>query len=387
MAGLILNIMPCVLPVIPLKILSIVDQAGQNRRRGVTLGLAYAGGIWSFFILLAIVSFALRASLGRLLALNEMLAYPPVVIALSLIFTAMALNLFGLFTVSFGGSLASGERRSGHLGSVSMGFITAVLATPCSFAIIASVLAWAQTQPALLGALVMVLIGFGMALPHVLLTSFPKLLEKLPAPGVWMEHFKHAMGFVLLGVAVYVLLFLQDGAWIVRVALYAVIFGLCIWAAGTWVNFNTPAPRKWAVRIVALLVAVAAGWLLLGGPKDSVIDWREYDPAAVERLAGSDRPVLIKFTASWCTECKILDYRVFNRPATAEAFERHNVAAFVGDVTRTGMPARDLLYGQFNQSPPFTVIYPAGGGEPIALAGDFEPEQLYEALDAAAGGG
>lgn len=383
LAGLIFNIMPCVLPVIPLKILSIVEQARHSRRRSVTLGLAYAGGIFTFFLVLGVLSAALRAALGRLLSVNELLAYPPAVIALVLLFVAMALNLFNVFTVSFGGSLAAGGQGGGHGGSWFMGLITAILATPCSFGPLAAVLGWAQVQPAWLAGVMFVVIGAGMALPHVVLTSFPGLLAKLPRPGPWMEYFKQGMGFLLLGVAVFLLTFLGD-AWRPWVAGYAVVLAACIWMAGMWVGYNTPPVRRWVVRAVALALAVAAGLWMLQPPRPPAIEWRTFDRQALQAAHEDGQIVLVEFTAAWCVECRILEATTWDDPSLADELDRRNVAAFQGDITVEGTPAWEMLKLQLQGNPPLTVIWPPGDRPPIRLVGLYSREQLLSALDAAA---
>ncbi|MHC4986196.1 MAG: cytochrome c biogenesis protein CcdA, partial [Planctomycetota bacterium] len=208
LAGLILNIMPCVLPVIPLRILSIVDSAGGSRRRYVTLGLAFAAGVMVFFVGLAGVSVVLRLAFDQLFSWGRHFEIVWFRAAMGLLMVALAANLFGAFNVIVPRRIAelderASARKGGHLGAGGMGLMLAILATPCSFALLISVLAWAQAQSLTLGTLAILLVGAGMAAPHALLAAFPKLADYLPRPGRWIELFKHAMGFAVLGVAVW----------------------------------------------------------------------------------------------------------------------------------------------------------------------------------------
>ncbi|MCK4277187.1 MAG: thioredoxin family protein, partial [Phycisphaerae bacterium] len=387
LAGLILNVMPCVLPVIPLRIVSIVQMATGSRRRFVTLGLAFAGGIMLFFAALGTVNIILHLVTDRAFNWSEHFQSPGVRIALALLIVALAANLFGLFTVTVprrvAGIEAGADRRKGHLGTVGMGLMMAILATPCSFAILALALAWAQLQPLWLGTLTILLIGVGMASPHALLTAAPNLLSVLPKPGVWMEKLKQTMGFVLLPVAVWLIGTLTSDSYVVWVIAYAVVvvFGLWIW--GTWVRYDAPLRRKVIVRGPAVAMVVLAGWWMLRPPLPLAV---QFDPFDAERIASAgrdDTPVLVKFTASWCLSCKWVDAAIYDDPAVAQQLTERGVVAMKGDVTNRSSPASKFLAANFGGAPPLTVIYASGARSPILLEGKFSKAELTEALGAA----
>ena len=385
LAGLILNIMPCVLPVIPLKVLGIFQQARESRRRALTLGMAFCGGILAFFVGLAILNAVLRLTVGTGYQWGDIFKYPWAVIGLALLMVVLALNLFGVFTVSFGGRLASGGPREGHAGSVFMGFLAALLGIPCSFAILTAVLVWAQTQSLPIGTIVLLLIGVGMAAPYALLTASPRLLARLPKPGPWMEHFKHAMAFPLLAVAVWLIWVLGDPKWMARVAGFAVVLSLCILMAGRWVNFASPPRRRWGVRIAAGMLAVLAGSWLLPPPAPPPVSWQDFSTQQFEAARQSGKIVLIDFTADWCGTCKTVEALVYDRQSTADSFQQRGVVAFRGDVTRHDQPANALLKQLREPGIPVTVVYPPGDGQrPIRLHGIFSQQELFKALDQAA---
>jgi thiol:disulfide interchange protein len=384
LAGLILNVMPCVLPVIPLRILSIVQMARDSRRRFVTLGLAFAGGILLFFVALAGVNAVLRGTLGQTVDLNEHFKYPPVRIAIAMILVALAANLFGVFHVVVPSSVASlgdrPRRRGGHAASAGMGLMMAVLATPCSFAVLATALAWAQLQPLWVGTAALGLIGAGMAAPHAVLAAFPDLLKRLPKPGRWMELLKQAMGFVLLPVVIWLLGTLSTEAYPFWVAAWAVVLVFCLWAWANWVRYDALWPRKLLVRGSAVLLAVAAGVFMLRPAEPLATTFQPYDPAALAAAREADRPVLVKFTASWCTSCRAVDYAVYDDPRVARQIAARGVLALKADVTNSDSPSARFLYRRVQGAPPLTVLF-LPDDRTVRLVGKFDKSKLLDVLE------
>jgi thiol:disulfide interchange protein DsbD len=388
LAGLILNVMPCVLPVIPLRVLSIVQMAGESRRRYVTLGLTFAAGVLLFFVAVAGVNVALRLTVGRALRWSEHYQLPAVRIALTMVVVALAANLFGLFHVVVPrrvAAMGAGERkRQGHLASLGMGLMLAILATPCTFAVLTGTLAWAQLQPLWLATLAFVLIGVGMAAPHALLCAFPQLVRRLPKPGRWMELLKQTMGFLLLLAGVYLLSTLGDDPYPAWVAGFAVILAMGLWVWGTWVRYDAPLVRKIAARGIVAGVVIAAGWWMLPPPKPLAVPFEPFDPARITELRDDGYLVLLKFTASWCTSCKVVDATVYNNQHVAEALRERGVVAIKADVTNLDSAASKYMKQRFDRSaPPLTVILSAGDGPPVLLEGQFPKDKLLDALNQA----
>jgi len=389
LAGLILNVMPCVLPVIPLRIVSLVQMAGASRRRYVTLGLAFAGGIMLFFVILAAANAGLRLAAQQAFNWGEHFQLPAVRIGLALVVIALAANLFGLYTVVVPRAVAGIEartagRRGGHLGSIGMGLMMAILSTPCSFAILALALAWAQLQPLWLGTVAILLIGAGMAAPHALLSAFPELLSVMPKPGPWMEKLKQTMGFALLPVAVWLIGTLTEDSYVAWVFAYGVVLTFGLWVWGSWVRYDAPFRRKLAVRGAVVLMLVVSGWWMLRPPKPLAVRFEAFDVGRIDSARRQGRTVLVKFTAAWCLSCKVVDAMIYNDPEIAEQLARRAVVAIKADVTDAETTASKYLTDRFGGSPPLTVIYPPGHAEPILLEGKFSRRQLLEALDRAA---
>ncbi len=384
LAGLALNIMPCVLPVIPLRILSLVDMARESRRRIVLLGLTFAGGMVLFFIGVAAVSAAVRAATGQAVNLSDHFQLEWVRLLLALVVVALAANLFGVFNVVVPSRLAGvgqagPQAGGGYARSAGMGLMMAVLATPCSFAILVGAMAWAQVQPLWLGSLAIVLIGVGMAAPHALLTSFPSLLAKLPRPGAWMEYFKQSMGFLMLLVAVWLFSTFSDDAYPFWLIAFAVVLAMGLWIWANWVRYDAPLARKLVVRGIAVAIVVAAGLWMIPRPTPLAVEFEPFSRARINEARAEGSPVLVKFTASWCTKCQVLDYTVFDSPEVARALQEAGVVAVRADVTAKGTPASEYLR-QVGGAPPLTRIFPPGGGPAIRLEGSYSKEKLLEVL-------
>ncbi len=380
LAGLILNIMPCVLPVIPLKVLSIFEQAKESKARCVALGLSFCLGILLFFAGIAVLNIVLRLGYGAVFQWGDHFRNPLFLIAMSLLLVVLALFMFGVFTVTVPSSISGrAAPRKGHAGSIAMGLLAAVLSTPCSFAILTTAFAWAQTQRLPTSTLAIMMIGVGMAAPYAILTSIPALLKHLPRPGRWMELFKQSMGFVLLIVAVWLLTALpanrQPG-----VMYFAAILAFCVWMWGGWVTLTTPGPRRRTVRTVALIIAVAAAAWLLPEPK-SYIDWRQYDRTLIDQAVKGQKPVLIEFMADWCITCKAVEKTVYHRKDIAELIKQKGVLPIKADTTLDDSPATIDLKDRYKEpGVPVTILFVPGQTEPKRFHGLIIGGDLKKAL-------
>lgn len=383
LAGLSINIMPCVLPVIPLIIMRLVKQASESGPRRVALGLAFCGGIILFFAAFAVISAIIQLSTGVALDLNSIYRNPTAVITLFLFIVLFALVLMDVLTISLPGSVAGKQGGgSGFAGSVGMGFFAGILSTPCSGAVIGAVLVWAQTQPPEVSAAALVLMGVGMALPYAILVSVPKLLDYVPKPGTWMEIFKKTGGFLLLIIAAKFMLAALTKDHLINVLLYSVIFAFAVWMWGTWVSFSTPQGKKWTVRLIALAIAVVAGFWLLPAPKQSQIQWEHYDPAIVQAALENDEPVLIKFTADWCTNCKVVEKNVYKDSAIAAFLDERGFVTIKADTTQEDYQATVDYKAVFKEAGnvPNTILLNPDTKTITKLRGIFTQEELKQAI-------
>ena len=377
-AGLILNIMPCVWPVIPIIVMRIWNQAQENRAKSVGLGLAFCGGIILFFACLAGLNIVMQVVFESTFEWGDQMRSTPMIIGLTLVLIVFALFMFDVFVIGIPASVsAKAGAGNGVGGSVGMGFLAALLSTPCSGAILAAALVWAQLQHLLVGTLAILLIGVGMSLPYIILTSVPGLLKKMPRPGGWMEKVKLGLGFLLLIIAVKFFKAVPENMKI-NVLNYAVILSMCVWIYG-WVNYTTPKLKKNLTHLIAIGLAVAAGFWLLP-PEKLLVDWQKYDKVAIEDLVEKGEPVLIKFDAAWCVNCVVVDRLVYKDKIVADLLEQKGVAVFKGDTTTKNLQATKDLQIKYDE-PAVPVSIFRIGDQIINLRGIFDKEDLVEALN------
>ncbi len=382
LAGLTLNIMPCVWPVLPIVVMRLLDQAGKGRGRSVVFGVAFSAGILLFFLAFAAVNIVLRVGFGAAFSFADLSQNAGYLILMAMLLVVLAMFMFGVLNVGIPSSLTGKGGGSGIAGSVGTGFLAAILATPCSFGILVAVLVWAQTQPIPLATLAILLIGVGMALPYLALTMIPGMVGRLPRPGRWMDIFKQAVGFVMLLIAVKLVAGLPSER-LASVLYYGVILAFAVWMWGGWVDYSSPARRKWLVRIMAVIVAVVPGYYLLHqpSPQEQLIKWQPYDAAKIEEAVSAGRPVLVDFTAAWCFNCTVLDKVVYTRRDIADLVVDRNVLAIKADVTLAEYPASAALKGLGESAIPLNVLYVPGQAQPRKFRGIFIGADLKSALE------
>jgi thiol:disulfide interchange protein len=368
LAGLTLNIMPCVWPVLPLIVMRIVEQAKAGKKQSQAMGLAFCLGILLFFASLAVANIILQIFYGTVLQWGDQYRNPIFVAGMVLLLVVLALMMFGVFNIGVPSSVAGKSGSSkGYSGAVGTGFLAAILRTPCGFGILAFAFGWAQSQHWLVATVVIMVIGVGMAVPYAILTSIPGLLKRLPKPGQWMELFKQGIGFVLLIIAVKLIGALPQ-AYRTNVLYFAVILGFCVWMWGGWVSFNTKPARKWLIRISAGLIVFAGGWVFLPAPAGELIAWQDYDDAVIDNAIAEGKPVLIKFTADWCLSCQAIDKVVYHREDIAKLIEKKAVLAIKADTTLDKYPATRALKNKYNEpGVPVTILFLPGVEEPVRL--------------------
>ncbi len=367
-AGLIMNVMPCVWPILPIIVMRLLNLGGEKRSRAIAMGGAFCIGIISFFAVIAIANIVLRLGYGVVFQWGDHFRNPLFVTAMTLLMVVLGLFMFGIFNIGMPASITGKATSSGGgiAGGIGMGFLAALLATPCSFAILAAAFAWAQTQPLPMATVTIMLIGVGMAIPYMIFVSVPKLLDKMPRPGKWMDHIKHAMGFLLLLIAAKLLGAIPSESRI-DVLFYAVVLSACIWMWGCLVSYSTPKKRKYTIRIIAAVLAVSTGYIFLpiqDASKD-LVQWQEYDRQVIAEYVEQNKPVIIKFTADWCTTCTVVDRLVYKRKDVADMIKQKGILTIKGDTTLLGTDATVDLANKYKQTGgvPVTVIIMPDGTE------------------------
>ena len=385
-AGMSINLLPCVLPVIPLILIRLFEQSKQSSGKRLAQGGALCLGIILFFAGFALVAALINVATGTPLNLNDLFRYPAAAITLFLAIVLLGLIMLDVLPLILPSGIAGKQTTgTGLAASLGTGFFVGVLSTPCSGALLGSVLVWAQTQPPVLSGIAITLMGAGMALPYAIVVAFPPLLSWLPKPGVWMEIFKKSCGFLLLFIAVKLSLAALPKDRLINVLLYGVIFSFCVWMWGKWVDFSTPAARKWTVRGIALAVAVAGGlWLLPAGTpsEDATVDWQHYDPARIEAARTKGQAVLLKFTADWCSNCEVVESRVYRNAEVAKQLRNKGVLAIKADTTSIDSPeTKDFraVYGEAGAIPVTILLIP--DRPPVRLRGIFHKDELLAHLE------
>ncbi len=381
LAGLSLNIMPCVWPVLPLIVMRIVEQAKAGQKQSRAMGFAFCSGILLFFAALAVANIILQIFYGTVLQWGDQYRNPIFVAGMVLLLVVLALLMFGVFNITIPSSIAgkSGSGK-GYSGAIGTGFLAAILSTPCGFGILAFAFGWAQSQHWLMATIVIMFIGIGMAIPYAVLTSIPGLLNRLPKPGQWMELFKQGVGFVLLIIAVKLVGALPQN-YRTNVLYFAVILGFSIWMWSGWISFNTKSSRKWLIRAIAAIIIFIGGWVFLPTPAGELIAWRDYDSSVIDNAVAQEKPVLIKFTADWCLSCQAIDKVVYHNKEIAELIEEKDVLAIKADTTLDTYPATLALKEKYNEpGVPVTILLIPGTEEPVRLHEILFKEKLKKLL-------
>ncbi len=385
LGGLILNVMPCVLPVIALKILGFVNQSREHPRRVRTLGLLYTLGVIASFAVLAGLVIGLKAA-GQKVGWGMQFSNPQFIVILAVIVTLVALNLFGLFEVTLtGGAMnaaGAAASRHGSAGAFMNGVLAVALATPCLAPFLGGAVGFALSQPAHVIVIFFVVIALGMAIPYLLLSWNPKWLKFLPKPGVWMERFKVAMGFPMLATALWLVslttTFYGDRSWWLGV--FLVFAGAAAWIFGTFIQRG--GSRRGLAAVIALaLLGLGYAWaleselrwrspetnsgttqVLAHAPEGYA--WQPWSPVAVAKARAEGRPIVVDFTAKWCLTCNITVKPAFESERVIEKMKAINAAALVADYTTYPTDIADELARFERSGVPLVLVYPKDANKP-----------------------
>jgi len=393
--GLILNLMPCVFPVLGIKILGFVNQAGQDKKKVILHGLVFALGVLLSFWSLAAVLAVLRAG-GDQLGWGFQLQSPLFVYGLAAVMLIFAMNMsgvfeFGLSATGVGSDLQS---KSGFAGSFFTGVLATVVATPCSAPFLAPALGAALTLSTIESFAVFTAIAVGLAGPYLLLSIFPAAVKILPRPGAWMETFKQFMAFPLYATVAY-LAWVLAGQTTENGSLMA-LFGLVLIALGVWFygRYNQPGTKPGKVRFgtvtgaLVLALGVWTGWpenteaktaaaQAAGAPE---VVWEKWSPAAVEKLRAEGRMIYVDFTARWCATCQTNKKIVFASDEVLRQFAAKKIVTLRADWTNKD-PAITAELAKYQRSAvPFNVLWQPGKTEPLLLPELLTPGIVLDAI-------
>lgn len=396
LGGIILNLMPCVFPVISLKALSLIrhhDKPAQARAEG----LAFLFGVVVTMFLLAGVLLLARSG-GAAVGWGFQLQSPLVIAVLILVMLASALNLFGLYEIGLSvqkvGSV--GGDRGGLTGSALTGALAIIVATPCSAPFMASAVGYALTQPPLISLIIFISLAVGFAAPFTLISFFPVLARVLPAPGAWMVTLKHGLAFPMLGAVAWLIWVLErQGGSMALAAILAccILLSFSAWLYGMAQKRRMMGRRHWALHLATLVFALLVVPPLINlkataGDSDAAeaataaaaVAW---SPQNVDAIKGQGKPIFVDFTASWCITCQVNERTSLSTQAVKSAMARTNTIYMIADSTKYNPDVEQALSDFGRGGLPLYVVYPADGGKPAVLPQVLTPGIVISALDKA----
>jgi len=380
LGGIILNLMPCVFPVLSIKVMSLV-QADSARLR--LHGWAYTLGIVACFVAFASILLVAKSG-GEAIGWGFQLQSPALITALAYLFFVMGLSMSGLihFGTRWMGAGQSLTQKSGLTGSFFTGVLAAVVASPCTAPFMATALGFALTQPAYICLGVFIALGFGMALPLLLLCYLPNLAQRLPKPGVWMETLKEFLAFPLYLSAIWLLWVLTNQ---VNSNLMAgVCIGAVLIAFACWLH-NRPATGlsakiHSAIALVAIFIAILLPYQLLQKKPENA-RWQAYSPELLQELRDQGRPVFIDLTADWCITCLANERVTLSKSDVEAVFDELKVATLKGDMTNPDPKISELLSEYGRSGVPLYLWYPANrAGKAEVLPQLLTPDLVISAL-------
>ena len=391
--GIALNLMPCVFPVLSLKVLGFAthhDARATLRKEA----FAFAAGVIVTFVVLGLALAALRSA-GEQLGWGFQLQSPAVVTALAALFFVIALNLSGVF--EFGQIAPSGiaefSAKNRTLDALASGVLAVLIASPCTAPFMGAALGYAISGPTLVTLFVFAALGTGMAVPYVTLALLPGWRRLLPRSGPWLLRFRQVLAFPMYATVIWLAWVLgaqRDNDAVVRLLLALLCLGFALW---TWRIVRTGGARPWGIAgIAALAGSTSLAWPLFSADADGAppaassrrvaagdADWQPYTPARVADLAASGRPVFVDFTAAWCVTCQVNKRLVLNTQDVRAAFARKNVALVRADWTRRDPDITRALSALGRTGVPVYVLYPPGR-KPVLLPEVLQQQTVLEAL-------
>jgi thiol:disulfide interchange protein len=381
--GFILNLMPCVLPVISLKIFGFIQHAGKDRRVIFRNGLAFIAGIFVWFVGLALLLIALKSA-GHQITWAAQFTNPYFVLVLSVIVLVFALDLFGVFEITLPQTvmhrMLQSSTREGEAGSFFQGLFATALATPCTAPFLGTAIGFAFTQSSPIIVLMFAAVAAGMSAPYFLLSAQPAWLKFLPRPGPWMVHVKQFMGFLLLATLLFLIYVLGaqrglEGA--IWASCFLLVIAIACWMKGAFLVPRASAGKRGVVLLLLLLLLLSGGVYFIGVKfQSSKIDiaqnlsggdWQAFTPERLQSERDQGHAVFVDFTAAWCLTCKFNEKAVLENSEVRDAFQRHGVVKLKADWTN-GDPTITKLLQQFGRpGVPLYVLFPGKSQEPIVF--------------------
>ncbi len=370
LGGAILNLMPCVFPVLAIKVFAFVNLAHEHRHSVYAHSATYTAGIVASMLVLAAAVIGLQV-VGTQVGWGFQFQEPGFIAAVGAVLVIFAMNLFGLFEVTLNpGRLQQvADAPASHRRSFGEGVLAVVLATPCSAPFLGTAVGFALASPPWVIALTFTVLGIGLAAPFVILTLIPGAERFLPKPGPWMAHFKQLLGFALLATAIWLLWLIGQMAGtqgVIRLLIFLLSCAVAAWIFGL-VQFKTAAIRRVGLTFALVIVVVSATLTLqfddhtpsaeTSDDAASQLHWKDWSEETVDSKLDDHRPVFVNFTADWCITCKVNEANVLEQPEVVEAVEEHDVAMIMADWTRRDDHIRSRLADFGKGGVPMYLVY------------------------------
>ena len=402
LGGLILNVMPCVLPVLSLKLFSFVRQAGEESGRVLRLGLTYCAGVFTWFMGLAILLVVLKVFFKSEVGYAVQFQNPFFIVALCAVVFVFSLNLLGVFEIILPGQmqnkLAGATTREGYAGAYFQGLLATVLATSCTAPLLGAALGFALAQKPPVVLAMFAAIALGMSSPVLLLSAKPGWMKFLPKPGKWMERVKQITGFVLMGTVLWLLWIVGQmlgGDSIIWCAAFLLALAMAAWMYGAFVTpVSPPATQRRALISMVIIVGLVGFFTIRqlarsekpaamaeAAPVEAgAIKWEKFSPARLDAAVAEGRPVFIDFTADWCVNCKFNERTVLDTDEVRGALKGGGFLTLKGDWTRNDPDITSMLRKFQRAGVPLYLVYPAGGGTPQVLPELLTKQIVLDAL-------
>jgi thiol:disulfide interchange protein DsbD len=378
LGGLILNLMPCVFPILAMKAVSLAKLSGAARGTVRSHAASYTAGVVLSFLALGGLLVGLRAA-GGVAGWGFQFTSPVFVAAMAWLMLAVGLNLSGVYAVggpaSAGGGLAA---KGGHAGSFFTGMLAVLVATPCTAPFMAAAIGAALGMGAVEALAVFAAMGLGMALPYALLGLMPGLARRLPRPGPWMDRLKQGLAFPMYAAAAWLVWVLSEQAGspaVLAVLGGAVLIGFAAWAIGVAQASGGRMGRLAGAAAVIVALALLPGLSAAPAPAQAAEAGEPWSEARVAALRAEGRPVFVNLTAAWCITCKVNERVALRTEAVQRSFADRDIAYLTGDWTRGDPAITAILRAHQRDGVPLYLFYPAGGGAPRLL-----PQILTEGI-------
>lgn len=391
LGGIILNLMPCVLPVLSIKVLSFIGNKDKSKKQIIFHGWLYTAGVILSFLFLSGLLIFLRFS-GEQIGWGFQLQSPLFLTVMIIVIFLFALNLFGVFEtgnsfVKLGSKFGQSDNK---LGSFSGGVAAVLLATPCTAPLMGSAIGFAITQPPVSTLTVFFFLGMGMAFPYLFVSYFPEWLKFIPKPGLWMEHLKQFLGFLLAGTVIWLVwvLSLQQGInSVIMILISLLIASVAAWIYGNWGNLSVKPGKRTVSIIVSLALIIMSVYIALPSDGNSKIKtnpetdgnfWEKYSAEKVSNYVNSGKNVFIDFTAAWCLTCQVNKQTSLDTDAARKLFEDNEIIPLVADWTSQNEEITKALASFGRNSVPLYVLYSGKTGKPVLLPEILTPDILED---------